>query len=75
MFAKPCGRSLALLKSRAADMAKPFERAGVDNLDRRFSPSETLMSQIELNRDFIEHMLVKPEGEAEDNPEEGNNDD
>ncbi|AFU64394.1 hypothetical protein [Salmonella phage SKML-39] len=56
-------------------MAKPFERAGVDNLDHRFSPSETLMSQIELNRDFLEHMLVKPEGEAEDNPEEGNNDD
>ena len=56
-------------------MAKPFKNAGVDNLDRRFTPSETLMSQIELNRDFLEHMLVKPEGEAEDNPEEGNNDD
>lgn len=56
-------------------MAEPFKKAGVDTLDLRFSPSETLMSQIELNREFVEHMLVKPEGEAEDNPEEGNNDD
>jgi hypothetical protein len=56
-------------------MAKPFERAGVDNLDRRFTPTDTLMSQLDLNREFVEHMLAKPEGEADDNPEEGNNDD
>ena len=56
-------------------MTEPFKKAGLDNLDRRFNPSETLMSQIELNRDFLEYMLAKPEGEAEDNPEEGNNDD
>lgn len=56
-------------------MSKPFKTAGVDNLDRRFTPSETLMSQIELNREFIEHMLAKPEGEAAQTTKEGNNDD
>lgn len=56
-------------------MSKPFKNAGVDNLDRRFTPTDALMSQIELNREFVEHMLVNPEGEADDNPEEGNNDD
>lgn len=54
---------------------KPFKNAGVDNLDLRFSPSETLMNQIDMNRDFLEQMLVKPEGETVDNPEEGNDDD
>ncbi|AXY86395.1 hypothetical protein allotria_54 [Salmonella phage allotria] len=56
-------------------MSKPFKNAGVDNLDRRFTPSETLMSQIETNREFIEHMLAKPEGEAVHTTKEGNNDD
>lgn len=56
-------------------VTKPFLKAGVDNLDRRFTPTDTLMSQLDLNREFVEHMLAKPEGEADDNPEEGNNDD
>lgn len=56
-------------------MTEPFKKAGLDTIDLSFKPSETMMSQIELNRDFLEYMLAKPEGEAEDNPEEGNNDD
>lgn len=56
-------------------MPQPFKRSGNDNLDHGFSPNETLLSQIELNREFIEHMMAKPEGEADNNPEEGNNDD
>lgn len=56
-------------------MAKPFQRAGLDTLDLKSKPNKSLIKQIELNRDFIEHMLVKPEGEAEDQQEEGNNDD
>ncbi|ASD51293.1 hypothetical protein [Dickeya phage JA15] len=56
-------------------MTNQINRAGVDNLDRRFNPTDVLMSQIELYREFVEHMLTKPEGEADNNPEEGNNDD
>lgn len=55
--------------------AHPFKNAGIDNLDLRFNPSETLLKQIELSRDFLEHMLAKPEGKADNKPEEGNNDD
>ncbi|QIQ62331.1 hypothetical protein HYQ36_gp058 [Salmonella phage moki] len=57
------------------DMTKPFLRSGVDSLDSEFKPSEVLIQQIETNREFIEHMLVKPEGEAVHTTKEGNNDD
>ncbi|ARB12191.1 hypothetical protein HYP05_gp037 [Salmonella phage ST-W77] len=56
-------------------MTKPFLRSGVDSLDSQFKPSEVLIQQIETNREFIEHMLAKPEGEAVHTTKEGNNDD
>ncbi|WDR21405.1 hypothetical protein PJM36_0120 [Salmonella phage vB_SenM_UTK0005] len=56
-------------------MPKPFIRSGVDSLDSQFKPSEVLIQQIETNREFIEHMLAKPEGEAAQATKEGNNDD
>lgn len=56
-------------------MAKPFKRAGVDTLDIQLNPTDELLEQIEANYEFVEHMLAKPEGDADDNPKEGNNDD
>lgn len=50
-------------------------RKNVDALDLNINPTDTLLNQIELNREFIEHMLAKPEGNAEPQQKEGNNDD
>lgn len=59
----------------AKRMSSPSKRASSDSLDLRLNPTDELMAQIDLNREFVEHMLATPEGEAEDKPKEGNTDD
>lgn len=55
-------------------MSNQHERAGLDTLDSNFTPSATLLEQLELNRPFIEQMLAKPESEATPDQEGIDND-
>ncbi|WPJ72214.1 hypothetical protein DEEACLCL_00197 [Salmonella phage CRW-SP2] len=52
-------------------MPKSLKRAGVDTIDLQLNPTDELLKQIDLNREFVEHMLAKPEGDADNNPDKG----
>lgn len=56
-------------------MPKLSNRIGMDTLDTRFNPTETLLNQLELNKPFIEHMLADRESKAEIETEKEGNDD
>ena len=56
-------------------MREGLKKGGVERMEVRFKGRERVMSEIEVNGELVEYMVVKGEGEGEEKGEEGNKDD